>query len=50
MSAPRVMPYSCDPRSSQVEMVANESVGAPAGKYDDTAFTIVESSNQHTMR
>ena len=35
-----------------MEMVADDtrSAGGPSGKYDDnTAFTIVESSNQHTM-
>lgn len=35
----------------QVEMIGEEShKDTPSGgKYDDTAFTIVESSNQHTM-
>ncbi|CAM9694708.1 unnamed protein product [Laminaria digitata] len=38
--------------NENVEMVADDtrSAGGPSGKYDDnTAFTIVESSNQHTM-
>lgn len=33
---------------AQVEMVAPDSQGGePSGKYDDTAFTIVETGNQH---